>query len=89
VVVDTLQTIPAFVYLIPAVMLFRVGDVAAMIGIVLYALTPAIRYTNHGLRQVPPPLIEAATMSGCTRRQLLWKVQFPWPCRSCCSASTR
>ena len=77
VVVDTLQTIPAFVYLIPAVMLFRVGDVAAMIGIVLYALTPAIRYTNHGLRQVPPPLIEAATMSGCTRRQLLWKVQFP------------
>jgi glycine betaine/proline transport system permease protein len=75
--VDTLQTIPAFVYLIPAVMLFRVGDVAAMIGIVLYALTPAIRYTNHGLRQVPAPLIEAATMSGCTRRQLLWKVQFP------------
>ena len=77
VVVDTLQTIPAFVYLIPAVMLFRVGDVAAMIGIVLYALTPAIRYTNHGLRQVPPALIEAATMSGCTRRQLLWKVQLP------------
>jgi glycine betaine/proline transport system permease protein len=75
--IDTLQTIPAFVYLIPAVMLFRVGDVAAMIGIVLYALTPAIRYTNHGLRQVPPPLIEAATMSGCTRRQLLWKVQLP------------
>jgi glycine betaine/proline transport system permease protein len=77
VAVDTLQTIPAFVYLIPAVMLFRVGDVAAMIGIVLYALTPAIRYTDHGLRQVPPALIEAATMSGCTPRQLLWKVQFP------------
>jgi glycine betaine/proline transport system permease protein len=77
VVVDTLQTIPAFVYLIPAVMLFRVGDVAAMIGIVLYALTPAIRYTDHGLRHVPAALIEAATMSGCTRRQLLWRVQFP------------
>ena len=75
--VDTLQTIPAFVYLIPAVMLFRVGDVAAMIGIVLYALTPAIRYTNHGLHQVPAPLIEAASMSGCTRRQLLRKVQLP------------
>ena len=58
-------------------MLFRVGDVAAMIAIVLFALTPAIRYTNHGLRQVPPALIEAATMSGCTPRQLLWKVQFP------------
>ena len=48
-----------------------------MIGIVLFASTPAIRYTNHGLRQVPPALIEAATMSGCTRRQLLWQVQLP------------
>jgi len=77
VVVDTLQTIPAFVYLIPAVMLFRVGDVSAMIGIVLYAVTPAIRYTSHGIRQVPPETIEAATVSGCTRRQLLWRVQVP------------
>jgi glycine betaine/proline transport system permease protein len=77
VVVDTLQTIPAFVYLIPAVMLFRVGDVSAMIGIVLYAVTPAIRYTNHGIRQVPAELIEAAKVSGCTRSQLLWRVQMP------------
>jgi glycine betaine/proline transport system permease protein len=77
VVVDTLQTIPAFVYLIPAVMLFRVGDVAAMIGIVLYALTPAIRYTNHGIRQVSPELVEASLVCGCTRGQLLRRVQLP------------
>ena len=77
VVVDTLQTIPAFVYLIPAVMLFRVGDVSAMIGIVLYAVTPAIRYTNHGIRQVPVEMVEAAKVSGCTRGQLLWRVQIP------------
>jgi glycine betaine/proline transport system permease protein len=77
VVIDTLQTIPAFVYLIPAVMLFRVGDVAAMIGIVLYALTPAIRYTDLGIRKVNPGLIEAAKVSGCSRRQILWRVQLP------------
>jgi glycine betaine/proline transport system permease protein len=77
VAIDTLQTIPAFVYLIPAVMLFRVGDVAAMIGIVLYSLTPAIRYTEHGIRKVNPGLIEAAKVSGCTRRQILWRVQLP------------
>jgi glycine betaine/proline transport system permease protein len=77
VIIDTLQTIPAFVYLIPAVMLLRVGDVAAMVGIILYALAPAIRYTNHGIRQVLPGLIEAAKVAGCTRRQLLWRVQMP------------
>lgn len=77
IVVDTLQTIPLFVFLIPAVMFLRVGDVAAMLGIVLYAVTPAIRYTNHGLRQVAPALLEAANMAGCTRRQLLWRVQIP------------
>jgi glycine betaine/proline transport system permease protein len=77
VVVDTLQTIPAFCYLIPAVMLLRVGDVAAMLGIILYAVAPAIRYTAHGIRQVSPGLIEAGTVSGCTRRQLLWRVQMP------------
>jgi glycine betaine/proline transport system permease protein len=65
------------VFLIPAVMFLRVGDVAAMLGIVLYAVTPAIRYTNHGLRQVAPALLEAANMAGCTRRQLLWRVQIP------------
>ena len=50
VIIDTLQTLPAFVYLIPVVMLFRVGDFSAMIAVVLYALAPAVRYTAHGIR---------------------------------------
>lgn len=77
IVVDTLQTLPSFVYLIPVVMLFRVGDVTAMIAIVFFAVAPAIRYTSHGIRQVPAHLTEAATAMGCTRRQLLWRVQLP------------
>jgi glycine betaine/proline transport system permease protein len=76
-VVDTLQTLPAFAYLIPAVMLFRVGDFAAMLAVVAYAIVPAIRYTDHGIRQVDPSLIEAATAAGCTRGQILRKVQLP------------
>jgi len=74
-VIDTLQTLPSFVYLMPVVMLFRVGDFAAMIAVVLYAVTPAIRYTDHGIRKVPNEMIEAALVSGCTPRQMLWKVQ--------------
>ena len=77
VVIDTIQTLPAFVYLIPVVMLFRVGDFSAMIAVVAYSLVPTIRYTDHGIRQVPAALIEAATAAGCTRRQILWKVQIP------------
>jgi len=76
-VIDTLQTLPSFVYLIPVVMLFHVGDFSAMIAIVAYAIVPAIRYTEHGIRKVPQPLKEAAIVSGCTRGQLLWKVQLP------------
>jgi glycine betaine/proline transport system permease protein len=76
-IIDTLQTLPSFVYLIPVVMLFRVGDFTAMIAIVLYALAPAVRYTAHGIRQVPSMLIEAGTVAGCTPRQLLMKVRLP------------
>jgi glycine betaine/proline transport system permease protein len=76
-IVDTLQTLPAFAYLIPAVMLFRVGDFAAMLAVIAYAIAPAIRYTDHGIRQVDPSLIEAATAAGCTRGQILRKVQLP------------
>ena len=75
VVIDTLQTLPSFVYLIPVVMLFRVGDFSAMIAVVAYAVAPAIRYTAHGLRQVDPQLIEAGRAAGCTRWQLLWKIK--------------
>ncbi len=77
IVVDTLQTLPTFVYLIPVVMLFRVGDVTAMIAIIAFAVTPAIRYTAHGLRNVSPQVIEAARAMGCTRQQILWRVQVP------------
>lgn len=75
--IDTLQVLPSFCFIIPVVMLFRVGDVTAMIATVAFAVVPAIRYTNHGLRQVPPHLIEAAVVSGCTRRQTFWRVQLP------------
>ena len=75
--IDTLQTLPSFVYLIPVVMLFRVGDFSAMIAIVAYALAPAVRYTAHGIRQLDPQLIEAGVVSGCSRRQLLWKIKLP------------
>jgi glycine betaine/proline transport system permease protein len=77
VVIDTLQTLPSFVYLMPVVMLFRVGDFAAMLAVIAYAVTPVIRYTDHGIRQVAPDLIEAARQAGCTRNQLLRKVQLP------------
>ncbi|MGI9303730.1 MAG: ABC transporter permease [Gammaproteobacteria bacterium] len=77
VIIDTLQTLPSFVYLIPVVMLFRVGDFSAMIAVVAYAVVPAIRYTVHGIRQVPFELVEAARAMGCTRRQVLWRVQLP------------
>ncbi|MFC3694209.1 ABC transporter permease [Chenggangzhangella methanolivorans] len=76
-VIDLLQTLPSFVYLIPIVMLFRVGDFTALIAIVLYAVAPAIRYAAHGVARVPPTLIEAATMTGCTRRQILTRVRVP------------
>jgi glycine betaine/proline transport system permease protein len=76
-VIDTLQTLPSFVYLIPVVMLFRVGDFTAMIAIVLYALAPAVRYTAHGIRNVQPTLIEAGTAAGCTPFQLLTKIRLP------------
>lgn len=74
---DTLQTLPSFVYLIPVVMLFRVGDFSAMIAVVLYALAPAVRYAAFGLREVPEHLLEAGRMAGCTPRQLLFRIKLP------------
>lgn len=75
VVIDTLQTLPSFVYLMPAVMLFRVGDFTAMIAVVAYAVVPAIRYTVLGLQKVDPRLIEAGRAMGCTRWQILTKIR--------------
>ena len=58
-------------------MLFQVGDVAAITAIVIYAAIPTVRYTIIGLRSVPSETIEAAITSGCTPRQVLWKVRLP------------
>ncbi len=74
-IIDTLQTLPSFVYLMPVVMLFRVGEFSAIIAVVAYAVAPAVRYTAHGIRQVDPQLIEAGIVSGCTPFQLLTKVK--------------
>nr|WP_245415277.1 ABC transporter permease subunit [Hoeflea marina] len=75
VIIDTLQTLPSFVYLMPAVMLFRVGDFTAMIAIVAFAVAPAIRYTVLGIRKVDPRLIEAGRAMGCTEWQLLTRIK--------------
>jgi glycine betaine/proline transport system permease protein len=76
-VCDTLQTMPIFVFLIPAVMVFLVGEFTALIAIVMYAIVPSIRYAEHGVRNVPHEILEAARMIGASRRQLLWQVQLP------------
>jgi len=74
---DTAQTFPSFIYLIPAIMLFGVNDVAVVFSILIFTLVPLTRYTIEGLRSVPVELTEAADMAGATRRQKLWHVQLP------------
>jgi len=74
---DSAQTFPSFVYLIPAIMLFGITDIAVIFAIMIFAMVPLIRYTIEGLRNVPPEMTESADMSGATRSQKLWKVQFP------------
>ena len=76
-VLDVLQTIPSFVFLVPVIMLFNVGRVPGIIASVLYALPPAIRLTNLGIRQLSAQTIEAAHSFGSTPRQILFKVQLP------------
>jgi len=75
IVIDTLQTLPSFVYLMPAVMLFRVGDFTAMLAVVAYSVVPAIRYTALGIRKVDPLVVEAGRAMGCTPWQLLTKIK--------------
>ena len=74
---DTLQTMPLFVILIPFVMIFKIGDFTALLAIIAYAFVPAIRYAEHGLRNLPEDVLEAARMMGATKRQLLWQVKVP------------
>jgi glycine betaine/proline transport system permease protein len=76
-VLDIMQTIPAFVYLVPIVMLFGVGIVPGIIATIIFAMPPIIRLTNLGIRQVNEELIEAAYAFGSTPWQVLWDVQVP------------
>ncbi len=76
-ILDAMQTTPAFVYLVPIVMLFGIGNVPGVVVTIIFALPPLIRLTNLGIRQVPDDLVEAALAFGASRRQLLFKVQLP------------
>ena len=76
-VLDAMQTTPAFVYLVPVVMLFGIGNVPGVFVTIIFALPPLIRLTNLGIRQVPEDLVEAARAFGASDRQLLFKVQLP------------
>nr|WP_320116896.1 proline/glycine betaine ABC transporter permease [uncultured Desulfuromonas sp.] len=74
---DAMQTTPAFVYLVPVVMLFSIGPVSGILATIVFAMPPIIRLTNLGIRQVHPELVEAAIAFGSTPWQVLRKVQFP------------
>ncbi|MCI0757055.1 ABC transporter permease [Teichococcus vastitatis] len=76
-VLDLMQTMPAFVYLIPAAMFFGLGAVPGTIATVIFAMPPVVRLTNLGIRQVHHEFIEAGEAFGCTPVQLLMKVQIP------------
>ncbi len=74
---DAMQTMPSFVYLIPALMLFGLGKVPAVFATVIYAVPPVIRLTNVGIRGVPESVVEAAEAFGSNSRQVLFNVQLP------------
>lgn len=76
-VLDFMQTMPAFVYLIPAIPFFGLGKVSAIFSTVIFSVPPAIRLTCLGIRQVPEELIEAADAFGSSRSQKLFKLQLP------------
>jgi len=74
---DTMQTMPVFVYLIPALLFFGLGKPPAVIATTIYAIVPIIRLTNHGIRQIDKEIIEAAIAFGSTNMQALIKVKIP------------
>ena len=76
-VLDVMQTLPSFVYLIPVVVIFGIGKVPGLIAVVIYAVPPMIRLTNLGIRLVDREVIEAADAFGANPRQKLWGVQLP------------
>ena len=86
---DAAQTLPAFVYLIPAIALFAPSRFTAIVAAVIYAVPPVIRLVDIGIRSVPATVLEAATASGATARQLLWKVQLPLARRGLLAATNQ
>ncbi|MEN6349825.1 MAG: proline/glycine betaine ABC transporter permease [Syntrophomonas sp.] len=76
-ILDFMQTMPSFVYLIPALLFFGIGKVPAVFATVIFAMPPAIRLTDLGIRQVPDDLVEVGEAFGSTPAQLLWKIQLP------------
>ncbi len=76
-ILDAMQTLPAFVYLVPVVMLFGTGKVPGVIVTFIFAVPPLIRLTNIGIRQVPEETVEASLAFGSTPKQMLWEVQVP------------
>jgi len=75
---DMLQTIPLFVFLIPVLMFFQIGEFSAFLAICAYAIVPIIRYTRHGVTTTPDDLIEAATASGATSWQIMREIRLPY-----------
>ncbi|UOQ42903.1 proline/glycine betaine ABC transporter permease [Halobacillus salinarum] len=76
-ILDFMQTLPSFVYLIPAILLFGLGGVPAVISTFVFATPPAVRMTSLGIKQVPGDVVEASRAFGSTKKQLLFKVQLP------------
>ncbi len=76
-ILDFMQTLPAFVYLIPAVLFFKLGEVPAVVSTLIFALPPAVRLTSLGIRQVPKDIKEAGKSFGSTPNQILFKVELP------------
>lgn len=77
-VLDLMQTLPTFVYLIPAIVFFGIGMVPGLIATVIFVVPAPIRLTHLGISSTPKPLLEAAEAFGATPRQRLWKVEFPY-----------
>lgn len=81
-ILDVMQTIPSFVYLIPVVMLFGVGLTPGVIAIIIFALAPIIRLTNLGLRQVTKGVKDAGKALGCSKFTILYKIELPLALKS-------
>jgi len=77
-VLDLMQTLPTFVYLIPAIVFFGIGMVPGLIATVIFVLPAPIRLTHLGVSSTPTPLLEAAEAFGATKSQTLWKVELPY-----------